>query len=77
MERLIDVADAETRLAEILADVARGIEITITAGDAPVARIVPALTPGAERMAGLHTGAIRTRGDFDEPLPDSYWAGTG
>jgi hypothetical protein len=29
-----------------------------------------------QRKAGLHTGAIWTSGDFDEPLSDEFWTGT-
>jgi hypothetical protein len=30
-------------------------------------------TIGMARVAGLHPGAIWTRDDFDEPLPDDFW----
>ena len=30
----------------------------------------------APRKAGLHTGAIWTSDDFDEPLPNEFWTGT-
>jgi len=28
------------------------------------------------RVPGLHPGAIWTSEDFDEPLPDEFWAGS-
>jgi hypothetical protein len=29
----------------------------------------------AERVAGLHAGAIQPASDFDAPLPDDFWTG--
>ena len=74
--KTVDVHEAQTRLVELLSLVSAGTEIILTAGNTPLARIVPmagALTP---RVAGLHPGAIRTSEDFDEPLPEDFWTGT-
>jgi antitoxin (DNA-binding transcriptional repressor) of toxin-antitoxin stability system len=74
--KTVDVHEAQTRLVELLSLVSAGTEIILTAGNTPLARIVPmagALTP---RVAGLHPGAIQTREDFDEPLPEDFWIGT-
>jgi antitoxin (DNA-binding transcriptional repressor) of toxin-antitoxin stability system len=74
--KTVDVHDAQTHLVELLSLVSAGTEIILTAGNTPLARIVPmagALTP---RVAGLHPGAIRTSEDFDEPLPEDFWTGT-
>lgn len=59
-----------------------GIEIVLTEGDTHAARLV-SIVPQATtpRKAGLHTGAIWTSDDFDEPLTEfwtqsiqsSYW----
>jgi hypothetical protein len=32
---------------------------------------------GPPRVPGLHAGAARISDDFDDPLPDDFWAGTG
>ena len=74
--KTVDVHEAQTHLVELLSLVSAGTEIILTAGNTPLARIVPmvgALTP---RVAGLHPGAIRTSEDFDEPLPEEFWTGT-
>jgi antitoxin (DNA-binding transcriptional repressor) of toxin-antitoxin stability system len=74
--KTVDVHEAQTHLVELLSLVSAGTEIILTAGNTPLARIVPmagALTP---RVAGLHPGAIQTREDFDEPLPEEFWTGT-
>jgi antitoxin (DNA-binding transcriptional repressor) of toxin-antitoxin stability system len=74
--KTVDVHEAQTHLVELLSLVSAGTEIILTAGNTPLARIVPmagALTP---RIAGLHPGAIRTSEDFDEPLPEDFWTGT-
>jgi antitoxin (DNA-binding transcriptional repressor) of toxin-antitoxin stability system len=73
--KTVDIHEAQTPLVELLSLVSAGTEIILMAGNTPLARIVPmaaALTP---RVAGLHPGAIRTREDFDEPLPEDFWTG--
>jgi antitoxin (DNA-binding transcriptional repressor) of toxin-antitoxin stability system len=74
--KTVDVHEAQTHLVELLSLVSAGTEIILTAGNTPLARIVPmagALTP---RVAGLHPGAIQMSEDFDEPLPEEFWTGT-
>jgi len=71
LTKRIDVKEAQSRLQELLTQVASGVEWIITDGTVPVAR----LGPISSRMAGLHLGAIQASPDFDEPLPDEFWAG--
>jgi prevent-host-death family protein len=73
--KTVDVHEAQAHLAELLALVTAGTEIILTEGSTPLARIVS--VPGATtpRVAGLHPGAIWTSEDFDEPLPEEFWAG--
>ena len=61
----IDVNKAPTDLKGLLSIVAEGTEVVLTEGDTPVGK----------RMAGLHSGAIWTSEDFDEPLPEEFWTG--
>ncbi len=68
--RLISAANV-TDLKDLLSLVAEGTEVLLTDGDTPVARLVPV----GKRVAGLHSGAIWTSEDFDEPLPEEFWAG--
>ncbi len=67
----IDVNKAPTDLKGLLSIVAEGTEVVLTEGDTPVARLVPI----GKRVAGLHSGAIWTSEDFDEPLPEEFWTG--
>ncbi len=67
----VDVREAQTKLKELLSQMQAGADVVLTEGDMPVARLVPI----APRVAGLHAGAISTSVDFDEPLPDEFWAG--
>lgn len=67
----IDVNKAPTDLKRLLSLVAEGTEVVLTEGDRPVARLVPI----GKRVAGLHSGAIWTSEDFDEPLPEEFWTG--
>lgn len=70
LTKQIDAKEAQERLQELLSQIALGVEWILTDGMTPVAR----LGPVPSRVAGLHTGAIWTSPDFDEPLPDEFWA---
>jgi antitoxin (DNA-binding transcriptional repressor) of toxin-antitoxin stability system len=74
MSTTIDIRDLPARLDEALAAAAAGQEVVLLDGTTPRARLVPYAGP-AERVAGLHAGAIRPAPDFDAPLPDDFWAG--
>jgi antitoxin (DNA-binding transcriptional repressor) of toxin-antitoxin stability system len=74
--KTVDVHEAQTRLVELLSLVSAGTEIILTAGNTPLARIVPMAGTPTPRVAGLHPGAIWTSEDFDEPLPEEFWTGT-
>lgn len=72
--RTVDVNEAQANLRELLSLVLEGTEIVLTEGDTPLARLVSiAPQPKTPRKAGLHTGAIWTSDDFDEPLPEEFW----
>ncbi len=71
LTKQVDVKEAQERLHELLSQIASGVEWILTDGMTPVARLVPV----TGRVAGLHAGAIWTSPDFDEPLPDEFWAG--
>jgi antitoxin (DNA-binding transcriptional repressor) of toxin-antitoxin stability system len=72
----IEVQQTQTYLRELLGLVDKGIEIILTQGNTPVARLVPiAASSAVARVAGLHPGAIWMSRDFDEPLPDEFWLG--
>ena len=73
--KTVDVREAQISLQELLALVRGGTEIVFTEGNTPLARLVPLASPSTPRMAGLHTGAIWTSDDFDEPLPEEFWTG--
>ncbi len=67
----IDVKKTQTDLKGLLSIVAEGTKVVLTEGDTPIARLVPI----GKRVAGLHSGAIWTAEDFDEPLPEDFWMG--
>lgn len=71
LTKRIDVKEAQARLQEVLSQVLSGVEWILTDGVTPIARLVPV----SSRVAGLHAGAIWTRPDFDQPLPDEFWTG--
>jgi len=67
----IEVKEAQARLQELLFQTASGEEWILTDGLTPVAFLIPITS----RMPGLHTGAIWTSSDSDEPLPEECWTG--
>jgi prevent-host-death family protein len=73
--KTVDVHEAQTHLFELLSLVTAGTEIILTDGSTPLARIVPLAGATTPRVAGLHSGAIWTSEDFDEPLPEEFWTG--
>ena len=56
--KTVDVHEAQTHLVELLSLVSAGIEIILTAGSTPLARIVPMAAAPRPRVAELHPGAI-------------------
>ena len=71
LTKTVEVSEAQ--LAELLSQVASGTEIILTEDDKPLARLVPIVLSDVPRVAGLHSGAITTGDDFDEPLPEEFW----
>jgi antitoxin (DNA-binding transcriptional repressor) of toxin-antitoxin stability system len=71
----VDVHDLPTRWQELMSHVVAGVEVIVTEGGVPRARLLP-LPSGQSRIPGLHPGAIQIADDFDEPLPDEFWAGS-
>lgn len=70
----IDVKELPQRLAEVLAQVARGSDVILTDGDKPFARMSP--MTGGLRIPGLGRGSVAyIAPDFDDPLPDEFWLG--
>lgn len=74
-KKAVEVQEAQSHLKEILSLVGTGIEVLITEGDTPIARLLPVEPEYSSRVAGLHKGAIWTSGDFDAPLPETFWTG--
>ena len=68
---VIPVAEAETRLGQLVHDAAHGDDVVITAGDGASVRLVPVPPAGAPlRSPGSAKGQIRIHDDFDAPLDD-------
>ncbi len=72
----IDIHEAESRFAELISLVLAGNEIIVTDEQKPVVRLIPVEISDTERIAGLHAGEVWISEDFDEPLPDGFWAGS-
>lgn len=76
LTKTVDVRETQANLQELLSLVREGTEIVLTEGTTPLARLVPIVVSPAQRVAGLHAGAIWTSEDFDEPLTEEFWTET-
>lgn len=76
MKTNVEASEAKEQFFALLELAKAGNEVIISEGDAPVARLtgVPQSNGDTKRIAGLHKGAIIMSDDFDQPLPDSFWA---
>ena len=66
----IDLSYAQTHLAELIEEAARGKEIIITQNDGWAFKIVPVQQPKQRPRFGSAKGLIRMSDDFDESLKD-------
>jgi antitoxin (DNA-binding transcriptional repressor) of toxin-antitoxin stability system len=68
----ISIEDAQARLPELISELKRGDEITITQGAEPVARLIREGQPErAPRQLGTLKGSVLYMApDFDAPLDD-------
>ncbi len=64
----------KTKLRDLISWITAGTELILLQGRKPIARVIPIASALANRIAGLHAGAIWTSTDFDEQLPDEYWS---
>lgn len=64
----VHLKDAETRLAELIEEVASGQEVVITRGDGLSFKIVPLSAVGARPKFGSAKGLIKMSDDFDTEL---------
>ena len=80
--KTVTIEEAQTRLPELLVLVGQGREVVITKGKEPLAKLAP-LSRSKEdkthvpRVFGEYKGRIWVRDDFDAPLPDEFWLGSG
>lgn len=63
----VGVHEAKTHLSRILRLVESGVEVHITRGNEPIARILPM---DGVRELGFAAGTFVVPGDFDEPDPE-------
>lgn len=66
--RYVNIAEAKTRLSELIEKAASGEEIVIARDHKPVAKLVP-VRPHAPRVPGSAKGQVWIAADFDE-IPD-------
>lgn len=67
----VTLADAQSRLDDLIHNLAPGEEVVITENDRPVARLVAAPASERPRKLGTLKGTVLYMApDFDEPLED-------
>lgn len=69
----ISVEEAAKQLADLLARVQAGAEVTLTQAGKPVARLVP-IRPPLRRIPDTMRASLWVARDFDAPLPDELLA---
>lgn len=75
LTKTVDIRESQTNLQDLLSLVREGAEIVLTDGATPLARLLPIPVSATPRTPGLHSGAIWTSEDFDDPLPEGFWTG--
>jgi antitoxin (DNA-binding transcriptional repressor) of toxin-antitoxin stability system len=76
LTKTVDIREAQTNLQDLLSLVREGVEIVLTEGTIPLARLVPISMSPTLRTPGLHRGAMWTSADFDDPLSEGFWTET-
>jgi antitoxin (DNA-binding transcriptional repressor) of toxin-antitoxin stability system len=71
--KTINIQETEININDLLSIVLEGTEIIFTEGTILLARLTP-VRDSLSRQAGLHRGAIWISEDFDDPLPELFWA---
>jgi prevent-host-death family protein len=67
----VTLEEAQSRLPQLIHDLAAGDEVVITENEKPVARLVSAATERKERQLGTMKGTVLYMApDFDAPLDD-------
>ena len=70
--KTVDIQDAKASLDELLNLVREGVEIILTEGGTPLARLTR--VESGKRIPDLFPGGWISD-DFDDPLPDEFWLG--
>ncbi|MCX8037915.1 MAG: type II toxin-antitoxin system prevent-host-death family antitoxin [Candidatus Sumerlaeia bacterium] len=75
--KTLDISDLPAHLEEMVESITAGGEVLIEKDEKPFARITPVPQHPQERVPGFARGKIHIGQDFDAPLPDDFWLGTG
>ncbi len=67
----VSVQEAQAKLSELIHKLKPGDEVVITENNQPVARLIPAGGPQAQRKLGSLRGTVKYMApDFDAPLEE-------
>lgn len=75
--KTIDLDTTHMTLEELLSEINANLEVLLTRGTTPIARVTAVEKPSEmrERILGLHEGQGWISDDFTDELPDSFWLG--
>jgi prevent-host-death family protein len=76
LTKTVTIEEARESLPELVEQARQGNEILLTESGKAVARLVSISPAARRRVPGLNRGEIWISDDFDDPLPDEFWAGT-
>ena len=76
--KTVNIHEAKTNLSALIAAVEAGEEVIIARANKPVVKLVAMEAKPVQRIPGLHKGTVLYMSDdFDAPLPDEFWLGSG
>lgn len=69
---IVNMHQAKTQLSKLVEQAAQGKEVVIARDGKPVARLVAIETLAEKRPIGLADGLVKTRDNFNDPLPEGF-----
>ena len=79
--KTVTIEEAQTHLSDLLILISQGKEVIIAKGKEPVAKLIPLSQASAHntqaRIFGEYKGQIWMSDDFEAPLSEDFWLGSG
>jgi prevent-host-death family protein len=69
---IVNMHRAKSELSKLVEQALRGEDIVIARDGKPVARLIAIETLAEKRPIGLSDGLVKTRDNFNDPLPEGF-----